>query len=363
MTVPKSIVSTGTTFRLFDESVQTHESLPVNTYKVQFSPAAGFTLRRIAPLSVGTPQIYGEHARKLDRIMSTYHRIERSLGVLLSGDKGMGKSLLIRMLAERAQTRLGLPVIIVDSDADGLAGFLDSLGECLVIFDEFEKVFPADLNSEHDDRQHQFLGLFDGTSATKRLYVLSVNELDLLSDYFVNRPGRFHYHIRFSYPDADDVLRYLQDEVPNADPGQVKQVVAFSRKVKLNYDHLRAIALELGAGEDFGAIIGDLNIKRVEAIRYMVTTTFADDSRVVERMSLDLFDGEVTLVAGHPSRTDVKITFPSAAVVPHGNVLKVPRNALNSSVCNYHEERATETPGLEVVAVELEVQGQLSLAY
>ncbi|WP_435109302.1 AAA family ATPase [Nocardiopsis synnemataformans] len=364
-----TIISTGPTFRLFDQSVQTHDALPAGTYKVQFSPLAGFTLHRTIDLATNTQDIYGEHTTKLDRIMRAYDRSGRALGVLFSGDKGMGKSLMVRMLAERVRIQLGLPVIIVDSDADGLADFLDSLGECLVIFDEFEKVFPARTQSDQDNRQNQFLGLFDGASTAKRLYVVSVNELDDLSDYFVNRPGRFHYHMRFAYPSADDVRRYLRNQAPKADDTQVDEVVAFSRKVNLNYDHLRAIASELNAGEFFKEVIGDLNIKKVESVYYTVTSIFADNTRVTTSAPLDLFANDskkIFLMVEHPSGTDVSITFPRAAVTHRGDLLEVSPSALNSSVYTYDDEERDikETnPAFKVVGVELAVQGQRSFAY
>ena len=286
----RSIISIGTTFKVYDGSVKTHTHLPADTYRVEFSPMSGYSLTQTTDLDVTESKVYGNHDARLDRIVNTYQRSDRSLGVLLSGDKGMGKSLMIRMIADRALKQLGMPVIIVDRDAPGVEGFLDSLGECVIVFDEFEKRF--DRYDDEDNAQSKFLGLFDGLSTAKRLYAVSVNELNQVNDYLLNRPGRFHYHMRFEYPTPDEVRQYLTDQAPNADDGSVDEVVTFSRKVNINFDHLRAIAFEIDNGETFDEVIGDLNIKRTDTTNYRITVAFENGESATGTNSIDLFNPE-----------------------------------------------------------------------
>ena len=278
-------ISTGTTYRVFDESLKTYDTLPVGTYRVSFSDMSGFFLTKIEDIGPGTEKVYGNHNERIDRILRSYNSFTRSLGVLLSGDKGMGKSLMVRLIAERVRNELEMPVILVDKDYDGISRFLDSLDEAFIIFDEFEKVFPA---GREENRQNQFLGLFDGISTTKRIYMVTVNSLNNLSDYFVNRPGRFHYHIRFDYPNAASIREYLTDQVPNISTKNLDDAVLLSHSVNLNYDHLRALAFELSLGSDFRDIIGDLNIKRVEELRYLVQATFTNGDVITSIEYLDL---------------------------------------------------------------------------
>lgn len=284
-----TIVVSGGQFRLYDDSVQTFDRLPVATYAIDFSKMAGYSLRQVAPLAPGEETVYGSHVQRVDRIVRGYVAMDRSLGVILSGDKGMGKSLMLRMLAEQARNQLELPTILVQHSTPGLASFLDDLGEVVVVFDEFEKVFGS--NGE-DEAQTQFLSLFDGLSVTKRLYVLSVNDLGRVNEFMLNRPGRFHYHMRFAYPDPETVATYLRDQVSGIAAAQVDEVVEFSRKYDLNFDHLRAIAFELRRGEPFAEVIGDLNIKRIERPDSAVEAriTWRDGESDVITGSIDLFD-------------------------------------------------------------------------
>lgn len=288
-----TIVASGGALRLYGDSVQTFPHLPVGTYTIAFSPMDGYSLQLTEPLAPGEETVYGNHAARVQRIVTGYAAMNRSLGVILSGDKGMGKSLMIRMLAERMRTLHQVPTILVRHSTPGLASFLDEIGEAVIIFDEFEKVFA---NEGEHEAQNQFLGLFDGLSATKRLYVLSVNELKRVNDYMLNRPGRFHYHMRFAYPEPETVATYLRDQVPEVPQPQVEEVVDFARKYDVNFDHLRAIAFELHLGESFADVIGDLNIKRAERPGSYVEAriTWEDGDTDVITGDIDLFDHDST---------------------------------------------------------------------
>lgn len=285
-----SYVISGNTVRIFDSSVKVSSALPAGTYRVNFDQMSGHSLERIETMVADGGRVYGDHARRLDRIFAAYERFDRSLGVMLSGDKGMGKSLMLRMVAERAQHKLGLPAVLVERNSPGIAQFLDSLGEALVIFDEFEKVFPG--GRDEENAQNQFLGLFDGISSVKRLYAITTNSVDRTSGFLVNRPGRFHYHIRFDYPIADEVREYLKDNLPENCHGQIESVVRFTQRAKINFDHLRAIAFELSDGSTFAEVIDDLNIKPVGDPQYRMEVLLKDGTKLVEIDTADLYSAD-----------------------------------------------------------------------
>lgn len=304
-----SIISIGDVYRLYGSSVQTHDALPNGTYIVRFSKMEGYSLERVNTMRVGSEKVYGNRDHKIDKIIRSYNTVDRSLGVMLSGDKGQGKSLFLRMLAEAAHEQLELPVIRVTEDAPGLADFLDQLGECVIVFDEFEKVFTED--EDTGNRQNQFLSLFDGTGSTKRIYCVTINQLRSVSSYLVNRPGRFHYHLRFDYPDAAAVREYLLAEAPRAAEKVIEQAVSFSQKVNLNYDHLRAIAHEIdhNPDEDFGSLIDDLNIKAVENSTYRVKLALKNGTVVTGTTYTSLFAGDEVAIPLHTRNRTYLLTF------------------------------------------------------
>lgn len=350
-----TIVASGGTYRLYDDSVQTHTDLPIATYVIRYSPMGGYSLQVTEPLAPGDETVYGSHTRRVERIAAGYQAMDRSLGVILSGDKGMGKSLMIRMLAARMRAA-GLATVLVQEASPGLAAFLDELGEVLVVFDEFEKIFTADADAD-TDHQNQFLSLFDGLSTTKRLYALSVNELPKVSSYLLNRPGRFHYHMRFEYPGPDEVATYLRDQVPGITERVVDQVVDFSRKTDINYDHLRAIVFELLRGEPFAEMIADLNIKRTERgseqVEMLITWEDGDTDVVTGRV--DLFDTDV-LQALIDYTVPVRFEFRMRDTLSTSEGFVLPRGAftqINLQGDDHDENPASDKQEEDVAAVEL----------
>lgn len=321
-------IQTGHTVRVYDSAVETFDELPVGTYTIAFSPTAGFSLNRVTDLEIGVGKVYGAREAKVDKVMRAWHISPRNLGVMLSGDKGQGKSLFLRMLAARAIAD-GLPVVRVTEDYEGLADFIDTLGEALVIFDEFDKVFPTSDRPE-DDCQAQFLSLFDGTSNVRRLYVITINEIHRASKYLVNRPGRFHYHLRFDYPGPEDVREYLLDQVPGITKSALDSAVTFTARVPLNYDHLRAIATEMRLDPDapFGELISDLNLKSVEDPTYLLTAEFPDGRAFTDTVSFNLFsnpESDLHTTIWDPDGESIHITFhPRDVVVMTNGQMDVP---------------------------------------
>lgn len=280
------------------------EHLPVATYKPAVVPMNGAAVTVLRPTDelVVNEKEYGDGPKKIERVLKAYEKMNRSLGVILSGPKGIGKSMFSRKLAIAAMHEAGLPVIVVDSYVRDIADLLESIGdECLVLFDEFDKTYPSnryddDDSDESGSAQQKLLSLFDGISSKKKLYVVTCNQLYGLSDLIVNRPGRFHYHIRFNYPDSEQVTQYMLDNLDEEAQTQIPDVVRFSNVTELNYDQLRAIAFELNLGGEFADIIDDLNILN-QNVSY--TVAVEDTEGNVDTQYLDyneLFKNEVVEV-------------------------------------------------------------------
>lgn len=286
------IVNTGNIFRVYDNSMQTFNSLPKQCYTVKFDKQTGFFLETYSDIIIGE-KIYGVHQEKVDKVLNAFALFQRNLGVILSGDKGIGKSLCAKMLAQQSIEK-GYPVIVINTYFPGIADYLTTIEqEVVILFDEFDKTF-SNGNSNRDsmnDPQTEMLTLFDGISQGKKLFIVTCNELTNLNNYLVNRPGRFHYHFRFDYPTADEIREYLEDKIDKAYYGEIDKVIAFSRKVSLNYDCLRAIAFELSLGTSFEVAIKDLNIVNMSTSEYNLTLVFEDGMKAINRrIYLDMFD-------------------------------------------------------------------------
>ena len=308
------VINTGSTYRIYGDDLKVRDKLAADVYIVRFHPMQGFSLASYNGMEMNEEKVYGVHLSKVNKVVKSFKKFTRNLGVILSGDKGIGKSIFARILSNTL-VRDGYPVVIVDEFFPGIHTFLESIEqEVVVVFDEFDKTFSVGGGREEDGNtpQSSLLSLLDGTAGGKKLYVVTCNNVYALNDFFVNRPGRFHYHFRFGYPDAEGVREYLQDKTDKKYWGQIDKVVEFSASVPLNYDCLRAIAYELQEGEEFAVAIKDLNILNMDAKEYDLQFVFASGD-VAERreIRLDMFNPTPDrLSAIHPSlQEDIYIEF------------------------------------------------------
>lgn len=254
-----NVVNSGARFQIFGEDLRTFHTLPVGSYEVCFHPQQGFWLQSRPDLVIGEEKVYGSHHKRVEKVLGAFESSNRNLGVILSGKKGIGKSLFARVLADEANTK-DIPLVIVSNYAPGITNFIASIEqEVVVLFDEFEKTF-----GERDDfePQEELLSLFDGLDVSKKLFVITCNEVNRLNDYLLNRPGRFHYHFILSTPTPEEIREYMSDKLQKEYYDAIEDIVNFSLFSTVTYDYLRAFAFELNRGYSFAETVADLNISK-----------------------------------------------------------------------------------------------------
>ena len=312
-------INSGNNYHIYDNTVSMYDALPNRVYQIEFDQMQGFSLSGKDPITV-SEKVYGVQSAKVQKVLDTFGKFERSLGVILSGDKGTGKSLFSKLLCEKAVDN-GLPVLVCSQYVPGLAEFIDSMDqEMVVLFDEFDKVF----QDKDGNKQTSMLSLFDGVSMHKKLFCITCNDLHRLNEFLVNRPGRFHYHFRFEYPTPNEIEEYMQDHTPADKWHEIEKIKSFAQKVKLNFDCLRAIAFELQRSNTFEEAIEDLNITKQNTPVYNIYLLFDDGSKIKDKICLDMFDpDDVTIEMGNLSEAEddyMSITFSPDNLTFNGNM-------------------------------------------
>lgn len=271
-----NVINAGSRYQIYGEDVKTYQKLPVGTYLVNFHPMQGFSLSIRNDLAVTEDKIYGNSMTKVMKVMRSYSAVDRNFGVLLSGQKGIGKSLFVRLLAQEA-IKLNMPVITVTIAAPGIAEFISSIEQdCVVIFDEFEKTFTI---TEDENQQDALLSLFDGMDGGHKLFIVTCNDLDHMSQYMLNRPGRFHYHFTMMPPTPEEVEEYMKDKLAPEYYDNIHDIVNLANVVDMPYDYLRAIAFELNQGYSLKEAMSDLNITRTDDTRFEITVFLSNGLR------------------------------------------------------------------------------------
>lgn len=299
------VVTANGNLRIYGEDLIVNDKIPVGVWDVCISKA-GFHLSKHSDVKI-TEKIYGPHERKALKVIDSFKTSTRSLGVILSGDKGIGKSITAKLIAIDALAD-NIPVLMVNYFAIGLPEFIESIEqEVVVIFDEFDKNFAK---CDECDPQEAMLSLFDGFGCGKKLYVITCNEINNLNDCILNRPGRFLYHFRYANPSENEIMEYMQDNLKPEYHNEIKKIVSFGRKVKLNFDCLRAIAQEINKGYDFEEAISDLNILNTEMEVFSIMV-FDEDGHVMVKTEreLDPFDNEAFHFVSWQSRVCWEFSF------------------------------------------------------
>lgn len=226
------------------------EDLPASIYELAFNKDSGFSLNEVNNQFNITEKLYGEVEKITKRVLNTFNIVNGNLGVLFSGPKGLGKSLTLRKICVEA-IRNWMPVILVKEHFDSINLFIESICQpVVVVFDEFEKLYLDRNKGDKDDLEGQdsLLNLFDSTYAGKKLFLLTCNDVDNISEYLLNRPGRLHYHFRMHRLSIDEITEYCMDNLLDKNSELVSEICSLGAVIPdFSYDMLRSIIFELNA--------------------------------------------------------------------------------------------------------------------
>lgn len=211
MTTPVRFIDTGTSVQLVNHTPSAYlEVLPTGIYEIRLSSGMNkyFYLEKCYKEFILPSKLYGEVEQDADLVLKRYLAKPDSLGALLTGTKGSGKSLIASLIINKFINKLNKPVIIVNDSwyehIDELVIFMSKFKECLFVFDEFDK---------HYDKEDQncLLNFFDDKSKSHRLSLVIANEQDSITEYFLDRPSRFFYHFKYENIDKELLIDYLVD--------------------------------------------------------------------------------------------------------------------------------------------------------
>lgn len=268
----KYAINRNTVHPFFQQEGSVVDRIPVGYYVIKQS-LFGYYLEKQADSIPLPSRIYGSTNSRANRIWSVFDRKEGAMSVGLFGSKGAGKTLLSNVVAQMGIER-NMPVIDVStsfSTSSDYLDFLNNLGSCVVIFDEFLKKLSkmSDSESSSDeyqrrkvaqDRQDEMLTFFQGSQNSKRLVMLIDNNSHMLSEFFRDRPGRMHYCFNYSGVEAEVVHQLAIDAKLSAD--KIETLQTYSRRYGCTFDVINEIITEWLAFPDdtLESITGIMNV-------------------------------------------------------------------------------------------------------
>ena len=199
-------------------------------------------------------KIYGGTGLE-ERILKSFNSSNKSVGVLLEGLKGSGKTLFSKVLAKKS----GLPIIIVDEEypVQRAVEFFAKIKQpiCL-LFDELEK-------NTYFWRTDKLLKLLDGVQpGPKKLTIMTCNNIDNLDDNLKDRCSRIRYYIHYDGLSLSSIQEIVNDVIENeSNKNGLADKIFNSVKTK-SYDNIISICKEINIFPDmlFEDIMSIMNI-------------------------------------------------------------------------------------------------------
>ena len=251
-------IKSGNTFKVADkDSLDIQERLPVGNYIVKQDQFGNFFLEGVDSFEI-KGKVYGDALRHRDRIFNTFIDRTSSTGVMLTGEKGSGKTLLAKSLALKCADE-GIPTILINQPWRGEAfnSLLQDISQpCMVLFDEFEKVYDS-------DEQEEMLTLLDGVFPSKKLFLITCNDKWRINQHMRNRPGRIFYMLDFKGLSGEFIREYCYDNLVDKSLNTIDSVVTVgSLFSEFNFDMLKALVEEMNRyGETAQEAMQMLNAK------------------------------------------------------------------------------------------------------
>jgi hypothetical protein len=232
-------IKSGNTFKVADHaSLDIRNELPAGNYVVKQDQFGNFFLEQVDSFEFKGKK-YGDNDKNRDRIFNTFMDRTASTGVMLTGEKGSGKTLLSKTLSIKCAEQ-GIPTILVNQPwrGESFNSLLQDIEQpCMVLFDEFEKVYSS-------DEQEEMLTLLDGVFPSKKLFVMTCNNKWRVDQHMRNRPGRIFYMLDFKGLDADFIAEYCADNLNNKNNTDGVLTIG-SLFAEFNFDMLKALVEEM----------------------------------------------------------------------------------------------------------------------
>ena len=270
-------VKQGSIYKVTDSAnIDIRSKLPVGTYQVGLHPDFGYYLDTVEDMS-NPAKLYGPVTDQIERFMATYMSRQSNTGILLTGEKGSGKTLMLRALSKWS--------------GDAFNKFIQSIDQpCMLSFDEFDKVYGAVGRRYGEDNssseQDQLLSIMDGTFGGKKLFVFTANRASYVSKHMMNRPGRIFYHVKYRGLEEGVIDDYCQEVLKNKE--HIKSVHVVATQIDgFNFDMLKGIVEEMNRyGEEAPEAVALMNIAPESSSYVSWTAAVTKDGHPLDRLIL-----------------------------------------------------------------------------
>jgi len=226
-----------------------------HVYSMVFTPDGVDMIKDTASFKMPI-KLYGDIEKHATRIVRDYHKRDNAMGVLLTGQRGGGKTLLARQISNKLLSA-GLPVLDIRSPIPPavLRTVIQIVGPCVLFFDEYSRTY------SDTELRETMLTLFSDSEIPKVMFIVTDNNVNNIGGTILLRPGRFKFHINHSGMDLSVAEEMMKDAGMNPD------IIAYMKEyIEINqvtYDVLSSVISEVYDVGTVSELLNELTILNV----------------------------------------------------------------------------------------------------
>ena len=157
------------------DDLKLSKEVPIGVWKLSCAQYVGFYLEE-TEIKLSHGKIYGDAQDIADHVAEAFEKNDpnKNVGVLFSGEKGLGKTLTTRLILEKFYGKK--PIIIISEYINGMADFISKFKGCVILMDEFEKFTGGNTDSEDENsltQQESLLSIFSKATSSNSLPQIS----------------------------------------------------------------------------------------------------------------------------------------------------------------------------------------------
>lgn len=237
--------------------IESKMKLPIGIYKLHIDAKTREHSLLFVSERFKTPsKMYGEVNRNIDLFWNTFVKRVGSMGVLLSGSPGTGKTVFAEVLSNRALEHSMSVIMVVDLNPTvETINYIGMMENVVIMFDEFVKNFNPRL-------QEKMLTMLSSATNGKKLFIMTENGTERISPYILNRPGRVRYHLDYERISKEVLDEYCAEH--NVSPTLYSEIIEKHKTAaKFSFDHLQTIVSEheLYPEDNLDVMLERLNLK------------------------------------------------------------------------------------------------------
>ena len=240
--------------------------VPPGMYALTKADGYGFGIRRYATSTDAYLDLSGhaEHiVADIDFFLANGDRwrglgLLHRRGVLLYGEAGSGKTLLVEHICKKYADRARVVFVPAHMDAGDLSSLRGGMADMPTIF-----VFEELCSSADSERAlSELLSFLDGEDSWDScLTIATTNYAFKLPRNVVDRPGRFDRIYRMDMPSREARLQYIRHMLPALTPDESERMADLTKGLSLAY--LKELAVSISIyGRDAEATVAEFDDRR-----------------------------------------------------------------------------------------------------